>query len=362
MSAQQTSTPSLLGKPVGRTGFGLMGLTWAQQQTPDEQAFATMDAALATGSNFWNGGEFYGSPTPTLNLSLINRYFTQNPEAASKVILSIKGGVNLSTFKPDGSPDGIRRSIDNILSHLDGKKFLDIFECARVDTSTPIETTISAIAEYVKAGKVGGIGLSESSASTIRKAHAIHPIAAVEVEFSLFSTEILTNGVASTCAELGIPIVAYSPVGRGFLTGQIKTLSDIPEGDMRRNFERFYPENFDKNIQLVHEIEEVARRKGVTPAQLALSWVRYQSGRDGMPVIVPIPGTTKKERVEENAKEVELSKEDMKEIDGLLKSFTVVGGRYNKHLDLVDCRLERDGVGEAQHLSRNCQHDSVLKR
>ncbi|KAJ3042405.1 Pyridoxine 4-dehydrogenase [Rhizophlyctis rosea] len=329
----QSPNPSLLGTPVGRTGYGLMGLTWAEHQTPDEQAFAAMDEALSNGSNFWNGGEFYGSPVPTLNLDLINRYFSANPQNASKVILSIKGGINLQNFHPDGTPEGIKRSINNILSHLGSSKKLDVFECARVDASTPIETTIAAIAEYVKAGKIGGIGLSESSAATIRKAHAVHPIAAVEVEFSLFSTEILSNGVAATCAELGIPIVAYSPVGRGFLTGQIKSLDDIPEGDMRRRFERFYPENFGKNIELVEKIEEIAKRKNVTPAQLALAWVRYQSGRDGMPVIIPIPGTTKAERVKENCVEVELSAKDMEEIEGVLKTFTVAGGRYNKHME-----------------------------
>jgi pyridoxine 4-dehydrogenase len=174
-----------------------------------------MRTAASLGANNWNGGEIYGPPDKN-SLQLLNTYFTKYPEDADKIVLSIKGGIN-SEFKPDGSRAGIQRSIDNCLKLLDGKKFLDLFECARKDPNVPIEETIGYIAEYVKAGKLGGISLSEVGPETIRKAHSVHPISAVEVEFSLWSTEILENGVASTCAELGIPIVAYSPLGRGFL-------------------------------------------------------------------------------------------------------------------------------------------------
>lgn len=175
-----------------------------------------MRTAVSLGSVQWNGGELYGSPERN-SLHLLNEYFTKYPEDADKVVLSIKGGTIPNQLVPDSGRSNVKRSIDECLKLLDGKKFLDLFECARYDGKTPLEETIGTIAEYVKAGKVGGISMSEVNAETIRKAHAIHPISAVEVEFSLFATDILTNGVADTCAELGITIVAYSPLGRGFL-------------------------------------------------------------------------------------------------------------------------------------------------
>jgi pyridoxine 4-dehydrogenase len=167
-------------------------------------------------------GEFYG--TPELNsLHLLNDYFTKYPDDADKVVISIKGGMKTTEMAIGGSKANIQRSIDECLRVLDGKKFLDLFECARVDPEVPVEDTISYIAEYVKAGKLGGICMSEVSAKSIRKGHAVHPIAAVEVEFSMYATEILENDVAATCAELGIPIIAYSPMGRGFLVSMAYT-------------------------------------------------------------------------------------------------------------------------------------------
>jgi pyridoxine 4-dehydrogenase len=175
-----------------------------------------MKTALSLGANFWNGGELYGTPERN-SLHLLNEYFTKYPEDADKVVLSIKGATIPGKGFPDGSKTNVQRSLDECLKVLDGKKFLDLFEPARVDPNVPIEETIGYIAEYVKAGKLGGICLSEVNANTIRRAVKVHPIAAVEVELSLWSTNILENGVAQTCAELGIPIVAYSPLGRGFL-------------------------------------------------------------------------------------------------------------------------------------------------
>jgi pyridoxine 4-dehydrogenase len=175
-----------------------------------------MKTALSLGANFWNGGELYGTPARN-SLHLLNEYFTKYPEDADKVVLSIKGGGIPGTLLPDGSKENVRRSIDECLRVLDGKKFLDLFECSRVDPNVPIEDTIGYIAEYVKAGKVGGISLSEVSANTIRRAHKVHPISAVEIELSLWVTTFLENGVIATCAELGIPVIAYSPLGRGFL-------------------------------------------------------------------------------------------------------------------------------------------------
>jgi pyridoxine 4-dehydrogenase len=286
-----------------------------------------MKAALEAGCSSWNGGEFYGTPEYN-SLHLLNRYFSKYPEDAEKVVLSIKGGLG-PDWQPNGTPEAVRRSVDACLEGLGGKKFMDMFECARVDPKTPIETTIGVLAEYVKAGKVGAISLSEVRAETIRRAHKVHPIAAVEVELSLWATEPLSNGIVATCAELGIPIIAYSPIGRGFLSGQVKSLDDIPEGDFRRILPRFQPENFAKNLELVHELEKLAKDKGCTPAQLAISWVRSLSETEDRGVIIPIPGATTAERVRENAKHVTLTKEDLAAIGELLSKVEVVGGRYN---------------------------------
>jgi pyridoxine 4-dehydrogenase len=183
--------------------------------------------------------------------------------------------------------------------------------------------------EYVKEGKLGGISLSECSANTIRRAAKVAKIDAVEVEFSLWETTILQNGVAQACRELDIPIVAYSPLGRGFLTGQVKKLDDIPKDDIRRHSPRFSePEAFEKNLELVRELEKLAKRKGCKPGQLAIAWVRAQGEKPDMPTIIPIPGASSPERIRENMTEVELSENDLKEIDSLLASIEIAGGRY----------------------------------
>jgi len=324
--------PQLVGKEVSKTGYGLMGLTWRANPQPEEASFKAMRASLAAGCNFWNAGEFYG--TPELNsLTLMEKYFTKYPEDAGKVVLSIKGGANLQTTVPDGSPEGIRRSIDNCLKVLNGKKFIDIFESARVDPNTPIETTLKVIEdEYVKTGKIGGIALSEVGATSIEKAVKITKVAAVEVELSLWATDVFENGVAAACAKHSIPLVAYSPIGRGMLSGQIKSPDDIPATDFRKTLPRFQPGAFEVNLKLVKELEKIAKQKNVTPAQLAISWVRSLSEKNGNPVIIPIPGATTEERVVENAKEVLLSDQDLAEIDSILKSAEVVGGRYGGHL------------------------------
>lgn len=325
---KQTHDITLTGKKVHSTGYGLMGLTaFYGDPTPRDQAFAAMKAALDSGANFWNGGEFYGSPEAN-SLHLLNAYFTKYPEDADKVVLSIKGGAVPGQMVPDGRPENVRRSIDECLKVLGGAKKLDLFECARVDPKVPIEQTLRAAKEYVDAGKIGGICLSEASEASIRRAAKVIKVEGVEVEFSLWATEILDNGVAKACADLDIPIIAYSPLGRGFLTGQIKKIDDLAQNDFRRHMPRFSPENFDKNLKLVEEIEGIAKRKGVTAGQVGLAWVKRMGEREGMPRVLPIPGSTNAGRVKENAVEVELSEMDMQEIDGVLKSFSVEGGRY----------------------------------
>ena len=289
-----------------------------------------MKTALECGANFWNGGEIYGKPERN-SLHLLAEYFEKYPEDASKVVISIKGGLKPGQMAPDGSRENTARSIQECNRVLESRKKLDLWESARVDPSTPIEITMKEANKFVAHGKLGGISLSECSENTIRRAAKVATISAVEVEFSLWATEILENGVAKACYDLNIPIVAYSPLGRGFLTGQVRSINDIPENDMRRTMPRFQPENFDTNLKLVEELEKLAKKKGCTPGQIGLAWVRAQSNKSGMPTFIPIPGATTAERIKENMVEVELNDEDLKEIDRIQSSIRVVGGRYGGH-------------------------------
>jgi len=339
---------TIAGKKVGAIGFGLMGkysdaddfrlvtriismtlhftgLTWRATPTPYDDAVKVMKAALDRGANFWNAAQFYGPPTAN-SLQLLNHYFTKYPDDSKKVVVSMKGCFGATG--PDCSPEGIKKSIDNCLEILDGKAFIDVFAPARIDPNVPVENTMQTLAGYVKDGKIGGIGLSECNADTIRRAHAVHPLSSVEVEMSLFSTDPLSNGITKACAELNIPLVAYSPLSRGWLTGQIHKLDDIPANDSRRNFPRFQPDVFDLNLELVKEIEKLAKAKGYTMPQIAIGWVQAQGKQPGNPAIIPIPGATTIPRVEENLTPVALSAQDLEEISQLLSKISVHGDRY----------------------------------
>ncbi|CAG8886391.1 unnamed protein product [Penicillium egyptiacum] len=303
-------------------------MTWNAQPPSQEVCFETLNTTLELGANFWNAGELYGTPEYN-SLHLLNKYFTKYPENADKVVLSVKGGLKKGELIPDGSEENIRRSVDECLRLLDGKKKLDIFECARQDSAFPVEQTIKVLAEYVKEGKIGGIGLSEVDAETIRRAHKVHPIAAVEAEMSLWSTDILHNDIAKVCAELEIPVIAYSPLGRGVLTGAVTSLADIPHDDIRHHLSRFQEENFKHNMKLINEVNDLATRKGVAPAQIALAWIRTQSDKPGIPTIIPIPGGTTKDKVVQNMGGAQmLADSEMAEIDAILEEHTVSGARY----------------------------------
>jgi pyridoxine 4-dehydrogenase len=286
-----------------------------------------MRAAVESGCTLWNGGEFYGLPMAN-SLTLLQEYFENFPEDADKVVLNIKGAVE-KDLSPNGSAEHVRKSVENCLSMLGPRGSIKMFECARRDPGTPLKETLSELAKLVEEGKIGGVALSEVSAATIREAAAITKITAVEVELSLWTTDPLRNGIASACAELKIPIIAYSPLGRGMLTGQLKSWDDIPEKDIRHILPRFEPKNFDANLKLVKELEKFAGRKGCTCAQLALSWLVCLGQQEGMPEIFPIPGATTVERVKENASVVELTGADMREIEGTLSRFEVAGDRYS---------------------------------
>ncbi|KAK1750197.1 NADP-dependent oxidoreductase domain-containing protein, partial [Echria macrotheca] len=311
---------AVAGKTVGPVGYGLMGLTipWA----PVEYAVAikVMKTALEHGANFWNGGMHYGTPQAN-SLHLIKHYFEEYPEDTSKVVLSIKGAYSMKEG-PNGSPEGIRASVDEAIKMLPPDvKSIDIFECARVDPKVPIETSVKVLADLVAEGKIGGVGLSEASANTIRRAHAVHPILAVEIELSLFTPDPLHNGIVETCHELGIPVVAYSPVGRGWLTGELRSIDDLTENDFRRMLPRFQPENFGQNLKLVEAVEQIAKQKGVTTAQVAIGWVVRQGA-------IPIPGSKKDSRVIENCNPASLTDSDIMDIQKILDTLPISGERY----------------------------------
>lgn len=280
-------------------------------------------------------------------MHVLRHYFEKYPNDADKVVLSLKGAFDIRTG-PDGSPEGIRASVDTALAVLGGFKTIDVFECSRVDPKVPIETSMQTLAELVAEGKIGGIGLSEVNANTIRKAHAIHPIAAVEVELSLFTPDPLHNGVLQTCQEckltlwlqhladvwhsmetlsltssviVDIIVIAYSPISRGWLTGDLRKFEDLAEDDFRHRLPRFQEPAFSQNVKLVEAVQKLAIRKNTTVAQIAISWVASQGA-------VPIPGSVRVDRVRQNCETVDLSEEDLKDLKIILDTFPIVGERY----------------------------------
>lgn len=324
------SSITIANRSIGSTGFGLMSFAFLPADQVESHAFPAMRAAIAAGATFWNGGEFYGKIGGANSLTLLNSYFTKYPEDAAKVFLSIKGGMT-AQMGIDGSPEGLRACVDRCLSQLPPSvKKIDLFEAARVDPKVPIETQIETLAELIKEGKISSIGLSEVSAASIRRAVAVHPIAAVEAELSMFETRNLSNAVLTTCGELGIPVIAYSPLGQGFLAGRFKARSDLPEGDPRLGFPRYSEENFPKNVQLVDKVQAFAQKKGCTAAQLALAWVRSFGEKEGYGPVLPLPGATTVERWEENFKSggIKLTAEEDAEIEASLKDLAAAGPRY----------------------------------
>jgi len=316
---------------VGKVAHGLMMMTWRDTNVPlpDEEAFeaikAGIDALPAGAKMILNSGEFYASDFSTANLQLLARFFDKYPTYAEKTFLSVKGGGLPGSFVVDSSPANLRRSVDAINAALRGTKKLDLFESARVDPKYPIEDTIKVLAGLVKEGKFSHIGMSECNAETLKRAHAVHPIAVVEIEVSLWSYEEETKKVIATAQELGIAVAGYSPLGRGFLTGSIKTVDDIPAGDMRRMFTRFREEYIKQNIAIVEELKVLAAKKKITPAQLAIAWVGSLGDH-----VIPLPGSSNKKRTLENVGggDVVLTAEDKAEISKILAGHEVKGDRY----------------------------------
>ncbi|ROQ65399.1 L-glyceraldehyde 3-phosphate reductase [Streptomyces sp. ADI92-24] len=315
-----------LGKPglvVPAQGLGCMGMTFGYGEADEKEARATIDRALELGVTLLDTADMYG---PYTNEELIGRAVAGRRD---KVVIASKVGNEVAdgqlTWRLNGRPDYIRRSIEGTLRRL-GTDYLDLYYLHRVDPDVPVEESFGALAELVQAGLVRHLGISEAGPATIRRAHAVHPLTAVQTEYSLFTRDVEVNGVLDTVRELGIGFVAYSPLGRGFLTGTIRGTSDIPEGlDFRRIAPRFKDENIRRNLPVVDRLSELAAAADTTVTRLALAWV-LSRGDD----VVAIPGTKRRTYLEENvsAADVELSADVLAAIDAIAPYGVTAGNRY----------------------------------
>jgi aryl-alcohol dehydrogenase-like predicted oxidoreductase len=323
------------GLIVPNIGLGCMGMTGFQEahmygQADEQEAIATIHRSLELGGNFLDTADLYG---PFKNEQLIAKAMGERRNdyiLASKFGWEIDDDDNL-TWGINGKKAYVKKSIERSLKNLN-TDYIDLYYLHRLDKNTPIEETIEAMSELVKEGKIGYIGLSEVSSETVKRAHAVHPITAVQTEYSLFERTVEERGVLDTLKDLGIGFVAYSPLGRGFLTGQIRSIDDLPENDFRRAIPRFQEAHFHKNIELVEAIEAMADEKSVTSSQLALAWIMSKG-------ILPIPGTKRRKYLEQNlaATQIDLTAAELERIDSIVPLGTDTGKPYDEFsMGLID--------------------------
>lgn len=325
MSTLPTRQLGKNGPQVTALGFGTMGLSaFYGSPKPDNERFAVLDAAYKLGERHWDSADMYADSE-----DLLGKWFANNPGKRDHIFLATKFANKVDdkgNRSVDSSPDYAKAACAKSLKRL-AVDHIDLYYCHRLDGKTPVEKTVEAMAELKKEGKIKYIGLSECSSDSLRRAYKVHPIDAVQIEYSPFSLDIESSEIQllKTCRELGVAVVAYSPIGRGMISGSLRSPDDFEEGDFRKFAPRFSKENFPKNLELVDKISAIAKKKGVTPTQLTLAWLMAQ-GDD----IIPIPGTTKVERLEENlgALKIKLTSEEEKEIRQACENAEVSGGRY----------------------------------
>jgi aryl-alcohol dehydrogenase-like predicted oxidoreductase len=323
------------GLVVPIIGLGCMGMTGFEDanmygQADEQEAIATIYRSLELGGNFLDTADLYG---PLKNEQLIAKAIAGNRD---KYIIATKFGWEIDdnnkvTWAINGKKAYVKKALERSLKNLN-TDYVDLYYMHRLDKSTPIEETVEAMSELVKEGKVGYIGLSEVSSETVKRAHAVHPITAVQSEYSLFERTVEERGVLKTLNELGVGFVAYSPLGRGFLSGQIRSINDLPENDFRRNIPRFQETHFYKNIELVKAIELLAEEKNVTSSQLALAWIISKG-------ILPIPGTKRRKYLEQNiaATAIQLSQVDLDKLESIVPLGTDTGKPYDEFsMALID--------------------------
>ena len=320
---QHTRTLGPKGPQVSAIGLGCMGMTHAYGNYDDAESLATLDHALALGINFWDTADIYG---PFTNESLLGQALKGRRD---RVFLATKFGFvpqgeRFEQNRIDGTPAHARAALDASLRRL-GTDHVDLYYLHRVDPQVPIEDTVGAMADFVKAGKVRYLGLSEVSADTLRRAHAVHPITALQSEYSLWTRDIESNGVLAAVRELGVGLVPFSPLGRGFLTGTLTDAGALAEGDFRSGLPRFAPDAMQANQKLADEVKALAQAKGSTPARVALAWLLAQDAH-----LVPIPGTKRRKYLDDNAGAIalQLSTQELAALGQAFAPERVVGARY----------------------------------